>query len=86
MTERDVYIAKLSKLSDPLDWGGDWNYNMPPLYSNYFPPNTYPGPFSPLIEHFSSGRFEGKQVDRCAAPMSADASAYGLCQRIAGRW
>ncbi len=27
----DVYIGELSSAADPLDWGGDWNGNVPTL-------------------------------------------------------
>lgn len=63
MTYRDVYIGELSSTADPLDWGGDWNGNVPKLLSPYFPPHGGGVPFFRLIEKISNGEFTGKQVD-----------------------
>jgi hypothetical protein len=35
----DVYIGELSSAADPLDWGGDWNGNVPDAKSPMFPPH-----------------------------------------------
>ena len=67
ITHRDVYIGELSTGSDPLDWGGDWNGNVPDAKSPMFPPHGIGSlsedPFSQLIDRISSGKFQGKQVD-----------------------
>src|ERR1700674_2731718 len=62
VTYRDVYIGKLSEGPDPLDWGGDWNGNLPASESPLFPPHGA-DPFSQLITRIKDGRFSGKQVD-----------------------
>jgi len=63
----DVYIGELSSGADPLDWGGDWNGNVPDAKSPMFPPHgggsLQEYPFPQLIDRISSGRFQGKQVD-----------------------
>jgi hypothetical protein len=67
ITHRDVFIGELSSGADPLDWGGDWNGNVPDAKSPMFPPHgggsLQEYPFSQLIDRISSGRFQGKQVD-----------------------
>jgi hypothetical protein len=67
ITYRDVYIGELSSASDPLDWGGGWNGNVPNATSPMFPPHGIGSlpeyPFSQLIDRISSGKFQGKQVD-----------------------
>jgi hypothetical protein len=63
----DVYIGELSSAPDPLDWGGDWNGNVPDAKSTMFPPHgggmMAEYPFSQLIEKISNGKLPGKQVD-----------------------
>jgi hypothetical protein len=39
LTYTDVYIGQLGEGSDPLDWGGDWNGNVPARLGPFFPPN-----------------------------------------------
>src|ERR1035437_2205434 len=67
MTYRDVFIGELSDGADPLDWGGNWNGNVPQAVSTTFPPHgggMLGGlPFSQLQDRISSGKFQGKQVD-----------------------
>jgi hypothetical protein len=67
ITYRDVYIGELASGSDPLDWDGDWNGNVPKVISPWFPPTggiSFPKhPFAQLIDRISTGKFQGKQVD-----------------------
>ena len=64
MTYYDVYIGKLAEGPDPLDWGGDWNGNVPTRESPFFPPGTgSEAPFFQLISRITDGRLPGKQVD-----------------------
>ena len=67
MTYRDVYIGKLAVGPDPLDWGGNWNGNLPSAESPPFPPHGSglldATPFFQLISRITDGRLPGKQVD-----------------------
>jgi hypothetical protein len=67
MTFRDVYIGKLAEGPNPLDWGGDWNGNLPSVTSPYFPPHGAGSqaehPFFQLTSRITDGRFPGDQVD-----------------------
>ena len=66
MTICDVYIGRLSKGADPLDWGGDPRIGNTPgiLAGTRFPPDLRPGgSFALLVGKIRDGKLPGKQID-----------------------
>jgi hypothetical protein len=61
----DVFIGQLAAGSDPLDWGGSWNSNIPTRESPFFPPSGAGRQFFEVVKKIEDGSFKGKQVDRC---------------------
>ena len=67
MTYTDVYVSRLAKGPDPLDWGGDYTLGNTPRERKdipVFPPTSIPErPFYRLIRKIERQEFAGKQVD-----------------------
>lgn len=64
MTSYSVFVGRLGEGPDPLDFGGDWNCNLPTGGSPQFPPSTsLKQPFSHLLAQIENGILLGKQVD-----------------------